>query len=305
MEKTKDQNSTRQYMVNINAWRSKVAFFACLVTLVCATTSIVLSFIWYSEHGYNPARALRFFTNISNTITLFASAFIMPFAINGIRKKRFVIPKWLSLLFYSGTICTTVVFLFAVVFILPFNREFAIGGKQFFLHIVCPIMVLTSFQFVEAKYEYSLKERLLCLMPFIIYSFVYTYMVVIKGEANGGWGDVYMLNTFLPAYITFPAMWIAVFLVAGGIKKLSDVLQKIREKKMFDAWKEDADPIEVNIEMYGLGRYYGLHCDQNDLTVPLDIIENVAKRYNRKVEDLYNIYAKGLFHGIEERNGNI
>ena len=298
----REKQTTRQYMVNIHGWRSKVALFACIVTLVCASTSIVLTFIWYVERDRSPAEGLRYFTTISNMITLLASTLIIPFAINGIVNKRFVIPKWLSLLFYSGTICTTMVFVFAVVFILPYNPEFAIGGKQIFLHVVCPIAVFVCFQLVEAKEEYSLKEKLLCLVPFVIYSFVYTIMVVIIGKENGGWPDMYMLNTLLPAYITFPMMWIVAFLVAGGINKISDVLKRIRERKMFAGWKADADPVEVNIEVYGLGRYYGLHGGKNNLTVPLDIIESIAKKNNRNLEDLYNIYTKGLLHGIEERS---
>ena len=299
----KDQKSTRQYMVNIHAWRSKVALFACIVTLVCASISLVLTFTWYVERDRSPAEGLRYFTTISNMITLLASTLIIPFAINGIVNKRFVIPKWLSLLFYSGVICTTTVFVFAMVFIMPYDPDFAIGGKQLFLHVICPIAVFICFQLVEAKGEYSFKEKLLCLVPFIIYSFVYTIMVVFIGKENGGWPDMYMLNTILPVYITFPGMWIVVFLIAMGTKKLSDTIQKIRDRKVFASWKEDATPVEVNIEMYGLGRYYGLHGSKSDLSVPVDIIESVAKKYGREVEDLYNIYTKGLLHGIEERNG--
>ena len=70
---------------------------------------------------------------------------------------------------------------------------------------------------------------------------------------------------------------------------------------MISSWRKDADPVEVKIEVYGLGRYYGFHGEKNNLIVPLDILENLAKHYGMKVKDLYNVYTKGLYHGIGDR----
>lgn len=295
------RKSGRQYMVNIQSWRSKLALFACILTMVCSSTSIVMTFFWYVDNDVSPLQSFRYFTTISNTLTLIASAFITPFAVEGIRKKRFVVPKWLSLIFYSGAICTTIVFMFAVVFILPYDRDFAIGGKQFFLHIVCPIAVLVSYELAEVNYTFSLRDKHLCLIPFILYTIVYIWNVLIVGEENGGWKDMYMLNTILPAYLSFPIVWGLAFIVAVLINKISVRFRKIREEKTFEGWKEDADPIEVNIEIYGLGRHYGLHSDKNSLTVPLDLIDAIAERYNRDRDELYNIYMKGLLHGNATR----
>ena len=290
----------KQYLVNVQKWRSEVALFACIVTLLFSFVALTRTFVYNAQLGYPVSYSYRYFTNISNTQTALASSFIIPFAIHGIRKKRFVLPKWLSMFHYSGVICTTMVFVFAVVFILPYDRHFAIEGSNFFLHIICPLAVLISFQFVETKHDYNKKEVFICLLPFIAYSLIYLVMVVFIGEERGGWADIYMLNTFLPAYITFPMSWFMVAVIAFAIKKLSSVIYKWRHGRMLLAWEGEADPVEVKIEMYGLGRYYGLIGDKNDLAVPFDILYDVSKKYNIELEELFDAYSKGLFNGIKE-----
>lgn len=48
--------------------------------------------------------------------------------------------------------------------------------------------------------------------------------------------------------------------------------------------------------------YYGLHGDKNNLSLPLDILESLARHYDMNVKELYNVYTKGLYHGIAERD---
>lgn len=259
-----------------------------------------MELVLYGVNDWKLSYFLAYFTTISNILTALAGSFIMPYAISGIRRKRFVLPKWLSMFHYSGVICITLVFIFMLLIILPYDKEFALGGPNFFLHVICPIAIIVSYFMVESHYDYSKREVLKCMIPFFIYSIVYVVMVT-RGPENGGWKDLYKLNTFVPFAVTVPATYVVVFVIAILIKKLSDILYIKREKDLISSWKEDADSVEVKIEVYGLGRYYGLHGDKNNLSVPLDIIESLAKHYDMNVKDLYNVYTKGLYHGIDER----
>ena len=278
-----------------------MALIACVVTLTCSVVAIASNMVRYMENGHDVRALFRYFTTISNIIIALASSFIIPFAINGIRKKRFTIPKWLSMVHFSGTVCTTIVIIFALVIILPYDRAFAIENQNFFLHIVSPIAILVSYFMVESKYVYTLKEKLICLIPFFIYSIVYLIMVVLIGKENGGWKDLYMLNTFAPFYITTPIAYLFAFLVTLILKKASDILNNRRDEKLFESWNKDANPVEVKIEVYGLGRFYGLSCDNNDLSVPQDTIESLATRYSIPEDELFNAFVKGLRHGIKEK----
>ena len=274
---------------------------ACSVSLVVSFVAIILTMVSNMRLGYTASECFKYFTILSNMLTALASSFIIPFAIIGIRKKRFVIPKWLSMMHYSGAICITIVFVFALFIILPHHRQGAIGGSNFFLHVVCPLAVLISFFLVESGYTYSRKEILICLIPFAMYSIVYLVMVVFIGEENGGWEDLYQLTTYLPAYISFVLLWALGLAVAFAIRKVSNLLYGYRRGKMMASWKDEADPVEVKIEIYGLGRYYGLHGDKNSLSVPYDILEDASKRFDIKIDELYDAYVKGLHNGIKDK----
>lgn len=296
----KYQKVSRHYLVNIQKWRAVVALIACIVTLIAAVISIDIAIIRHIKQGRAILDVFIYFTTLANMLTALASSFIIPFAIDGIRKKRFITPKWLSMMHYSGTICLSIVFVFAMVFILPINSTLAIKGHNFYLHIICPLAVIVSFLLMESDHNYSMKETLLCLTPYILYSIVYSVMVAFIGEANGGWRDIYKLNIVLPAYISFPIMWCLGIAIAITIKTIYGRINNYRKKKMIASWRENADPVEVNIEIYGLGRYYGLHGEKNNLTIPYDILENVAEHYHMNIEDLYKVYTKGLINGIKE-----
>lgn len=298
------KNSSRQYLVSINKRRSVISLIACIIILVCSVIALDISIIYYVRTSQPIYLHFTYFTSISNMLTALASSFIIPFAVNGIRKKRFILPKWLSMLHYSGTICIAMVLVFMMAFILPYDKASAIGGPNIFLHVINPIVIMFSFFMVESHYDYSKKEVLLCTLPFVIYSLVYIVMVVMIGPENGGWEDLYKANTFAPIYITAPAAFVLVYIIALIIKKISDVLYLKRNEHMLSSWKEEADPIEVNIEVFGLGHYYGIHDDRNSMSIPMDILDLIAERYDMNVVDLYNVYTKGLLNGMKLRKDN-
>ena len=287
----------KQHIIELQKWRSVTALIACSVTLLFSSGAIMGSIIYFCNEGHGPLFAFRYFTTLSNTVTFFASGFIFPFAVNGVRMKRFVYPKWLAMLHYAGTICTTLTFIFAMAFILPTNKELAIGGNNFFLHIVCPIAVLVCYEMVESGFKYKKREILICLIPLVIYSFVYLTMVVFVG----GWDDMYMLNIFVPAYVSLPAVWLLAFLTAYAINKSSSLFISRREKDMLSSFEEDLDPIAVRIEVFSLGKHYGKHDDKNDMSVPYDVLELLADKLGIDIRDLVKVYMAGLLSGIEER----
>ncbi|MCR5775458.1 MAG: hypothetical protein K6G42_10280 [Lachnospiraceae bacterium] len=298
MEKQISPSGSRQYLINIQKWRSIVGLIACSITFGVSLFSMASNLIYYSVQKWELADFFRYFTTLSNMLTTLSAGFIIPYAIDGIRKKRFVFPHWLSMMHYSGTIATTLTFVFAVVFILPFDPEFAIGQNNLYFHVVCPIAILISFEFVESGRLFSRKDSLICLIPFVSYSLLYLVMVVFIDEAHGGWEDLYMLNTFVPAYVSLPLVWILAYLVAFLIRKSFNHFLTKRREKMLSTWDPALEPVEINIEIYGLGRYYGRICDKADSSIPYDVIETVAEYYSLDPETLLKVYIKGLMDGL-------
>ncbi len=280
---------------------STAALISCSVTLLFSVISIVAALIHYTRMGWAVSDYFRYFTTLSNLTTALAAGFILPFAVNGIRRKRFVYPRWLFLMHFAGTICTTLTLLFALVFILPWDPAFAVGGGQKFLHIICPIAILIAFLLVEGGYLLTCRNTFFCLIPFLVYSLVYLVMVVILGKERGGWEDLYMLNTYVPFYLSLPALWLLSYGMASVIRIVSNRLAVMRKERLLSLWTEDMEPVEVNIEIYGLGRYNGLHDEKIEMSIPYDILEALAERYAMDPTALMKVYTKGLLDAVKEK----
>ena len=295
------KNKNRKYLIDLQRWRSFVALAACSITHVFSVVSIVTALIYYNQMGWKLTDYFRYFTTLSNLMTAFAAGFIIPFAINGIRLKRFIYPRWLSLMHYAGTIGTTMTMIFALVFIFPWNPELAFGGTQLYLHLICPITVLISFELVESGYLLTRKDTLLCLIPFFNYAALYLVKVVFLGKEKGGWEDLYMLNTFVPVWISLPAILLLVNTIAFLMRKIYNRLSTLRKKKMLSSWNENMDAVEINIEVFGLGRYYGHLCEKCELSIPYDILEALAEKYSMDPEALMKVYTRGLIDAVKEK----
>ncbi len=54
-------------------------------------------------YGANIFKSYIYFTIISNTMAAISVAFVIPFAVEGIRKSRFILPEWVSVLLFVST----------------------------------------------------------------------------------------------------------------------------------------------------------------------------------------------------------
>lgn len=60
------------------------------------------------------------------------------------------------------------------------------------------------------------------------------------------------------------------------------------------------DPVEIRIEIYGLGRYMGTHEDEHFAVLPLDITRMLGEKYHLS-EELIRPYIRGLLDARNER----
>ncbi len=106
-----------------------------------------------------------------------------------------------------------------------------------------------------------------------IYEFVYYIEVVLIGEANGGWKDIYRVQEHLPPIVAMISLALLALGTSYLIAVISNYLTKKRESKMFNYWsKKDIDPVEAKIEAYGLGNAMGSIKDDNNIMIPIDIL---------------------------------
>jgi len=203
---------------------------------------------------------------------------------------------------YSGAICTTLTMVFAIAFIWPTRgAKLAFTGMNFWLHVLCPIMALVLLFSTESRYHFTVEDSLKALIPFYIYAAVYITNVVLIGEDMGGWRDIYYLTKFLPAEFTGPMMFMLGFGIASLMRYIYNRLNERRKEKMAEIWKkEDMDPIEANIEVYGIGRYIGLTNRESVITLPMPVFEDITEAVDVPMENLIQICGKGISEGLKE-----
>lgn len=289
------KTNKKVHLVNLFKWRSIVAFIACFLTISLTLGSVVYGIL--TEPGETVKTEFEWFTVDSNCLTAFAALMILPYTVEGIRRKRLVYPKWMFIIHYAGTICISITFMFIMCFASWHDPVLAFKDENIFLHIFCPLAVLVSFFMVESGYRITRKDTLLGLIPFTIYAFLYFYNVVIAKN----WVDHYQLNTFTSFYISMPVMFLLTYVIAMVIRFINNKLLVYREKQLRIIWDEQLDPVSIKIEIYSLGFHAGLKQDKEDVSIPFDILEEISNKFNIKLDELIDAYTKGMINGFKEK----
>lgn len=300
--KASGMTGPRGHIIALSRWRSRLAMIASLNTVFLTLFAIAGSLIMYVRKGIDPAELFHWFTINSNSLTAVGACMIVPFAVEGISKKYFSYPKWVAMLHYSGMVCTTLTMVFAAAFISWVDPELAFGGSNLYLHILCPCLVLVSFFLVESGHHLTKKDALIACIPTFLYELIYLWCVFIVGKENGGWEDMYFMNTYIP----FPVSAVGITALAVGISLLIGYLYNRQTRKRHDRllaglWPEGTEPAEIKMEIFGLGRYMGKHADEKYSELPLDLIVLIADRYGLKTEELMRPYMRGFLDSRMEK----
>jgi hypothetical protein len=229
------------------------------------------------------------------------AAFMIPYAVEGIRRKRFMLPRWVVLFQFCGALGVAITMTTTLLLILPVSGAAAVTGMNFWLHLITPTLTIVLFECVEAGIFFTRREMFIALIPYWVYMLTYFLMVIIIGEDRGGWKDIYYTQAFWPAWISA----IGMFALGLGEAALLRYIHNLRGRRSIAGltrmWTEDLDPVTLKIEVFGLGRYMGEHCDANDVTVPIDIFEMMAGRYGVEEYELAKAYVKGVCDSMAEK----
>ena len=297
---------SHDYLTNFFRHYSIIALCSGIGTLIFSFYGIIAGVIRTVERmKANGFFAFAFFTMISNILAALSVSFIIPFAVEGIKKKRFVLPKWIAILHYISTTSIAVMFVFVLAFISWASPYDAFGDSNFVLHICCPILILISFFQIENRYKYTIRDCFIGCIPLLIYVIVYYIEVVLIGESNGGWKDIYRVQEYLPAIVAIILLMILGFVISYLIAIISNYLTKKRENKMFNYWKKnDIDSVEAKIEAYGLGNVMSKIKDENNIIIPIDILDYLSKKSNINTDELIKSYIAGFISCRKEMNKN-
>ena len=289
----------KKYLIALEETRSIVALVAGILIFVFALASI---FMMAEEYKGRYEHPLKYFTVWANIISATSAAFMIPYAVEGIRKKRFVLPRWIVLFQYAAANCLAITMISALTIILPMQGVYAVQRNNFWLHIVTPTLTIILFQSVETGINFKRRELFLTLIPYWIYMAVYFFNAVIIGEKNGGWPDFYMTKAFWPVWISAIMMLILGFLVSIILFIIHNKLAKKSWERIKKMWSKDLEPVQLLIEAFGLGRYIGEKYKDGEIIIPLDIFTVMSNQYDIPLEKITNAYVKGALDVFEERN---
>ena len=298
MDKENREKQKKKYLIAVEEKHSYIALIAGILVFFCTMVAVI---VWAQDYHQNGEPPIHYFTALSNILSSIGAAFMIPYAIEGIRKKHLYIPKYIILFQFSGAICVSITMLTSLALILPTQGVMAITGTNFWLHVVTPASTIVLLQCVETRFTITKRETLISLIPFWVYITVYFVMVVVIGEERGGWSDIYMAKAFWPAWVSVIMFLIVGFAVAAGLRAFRSYRVSRTWKEITRYWADDLEEPELLIEAFGLGRYIGARCDGIELTVPLDILTLMTDRYGVPLAKLVTAYVTGANHAMTER----
>lgn len=181
----------------------------------------------------------RYFTNLSNILVAAASLITLIFNCKNAVKDKYFLPEWVMTLKFAATVSVMLTLITVVVFLSPMmvtkGRSYFILFKNhlFFLHFFTPLIAIISVIFFERAKNFKFRYCLFGILPTVLYSFLYFYMVVIVGRKNGGWPDFYGF-TFGGNMKIVPLTALVMYGATFGFCALLWKLNQIRSKKLLE-----------------------------------------------------------------------
>ena len=267
-----------EVLVRRNRIQCICALVSCAIVVVCVCIGVTMNLTTLYDEDFDNMgiRTFCMFTVNSNILAAVSSFAIIPYAIDGIRKKEYVLPNWVVVFMMTGTTAVALTFLVSLFILSPVKGFVLIfTGSRFFLHGVCPILNILAFCLFITSHKVKVKETFFSLIPVAIYATVYFIMVVVITEANGGWNDFYGFATRIPFWIPAILILPLTFGIATLIRlwhNYSFVKRRKNEAQIFLEYFEGKDAEQIITEM---GKARAKLQPSGDVIVPTFVIKKV------------------------------
>ena len=172
MEKLRSLKKTH----SLNSWVNLIfsslivifVFICIIVNLLNEPTALV------EEVGL---KTFRMFTVLSNMLVGVTSAMTIPFAVDGIIKKNYHLPRWIVALTFTGVTCVSLTFLVALTALSAYAgfAKMMLTGSNLYLHTIVPVMSIISFLFINAYHNVKFKTTFIATIPVFIYATTYLF----------------------------------------------------------------------------------------------------------------------------------
>ena len=293
-------------LVSKNRRQCIFALASCIIVVVCVCIGVTMNLTTLYDEDFDNMgiRTFCMFTVNSNILAAITSTAVIPYAVDGIRKKEYILPDWVVTLMMTGTTSVALTFLISLFVLSPVKGFVLIfTGSRFFLHGVCPILNILAFCLFITSYKLKIRDCFLSLIPVAIYAAVYFTMVVVITEARGGWADFYGFATRIPAWLSL----IIIFPLTFGIATLirlwhnhSFVRRRKNEAEIFLSYFEGKPAEEIIFEM---GKARAKIQPSGDVVIPMLVIKKIAyfTESDMSMEEASALYLNGYLAAVKEQ----
>ena len=283
----------------LNRTRCFIAIIACGALCVCVFLAVIYNLLAEPDELVKEVgrKTFRMFTVLSNLLMAVSSAMCIPFAVDGLRKGNYHLPRWIVNLIYTGSTAVSLTFVIAIT-VLSYNAGFKyimIERANIYLHTICPLAAIAIFLFINSDHRIHIKDTVFAILPVAAYATIYFVMVFMLGEDAGGWRDHYQFKTVAPLYITAPAILLLAVVLAILLRLGHNAVHKRRKLKVEHYYQTtpELDLPTIGESISALARYDKKHDKGGDVNVPRRIIKMLEKKYESglPMDELCNIYV--------------
>ena len=291
----------------INKMRCIVGLIICSIVVMLTIIALVLNIINFFNESTPEAGlgTLRMFTTISNIIAALAAAICIPFQIDGLRKNKYKLPKWIVEVMYIGSVGSLLTMTIALALIGP-TTGFAyamFGNSNVFMHTLNPIFVFMLFTIAVSDGRIRFSHSFIAIIPTFIYSLMYFILAFVTHI----WRDHYHLAEYMPWPVAFISIMAAAYLLSLLLRLLHNLTNKHVTRGIEKYYKESDDYkfdrigdaiahlAEVESKFYHEG---------DDIYVPVDIVKLLSERYHAEelaLDIQYDIYLESYLKNIHKK----
>lgn len=162
-------------------------------------------------------KALIYFTVDSNLLCALACLGLCVWDAAALsRGGEALVPRWLDLFKFAGSVAVGVTFVTTLCYLLPvtkFDFKLLYAGWNFCLHALCPLAAMASWAFAERGLPLPFPWTLLGLLPTALYALLYLWKVIVKKT----WKDFYHFNVGGLWYVTLLVMLLLSLAIGAGL----------------------------------------------------------------------------------------
>lgn len=292
-------------LVRKNRIQCMCALISCAIVVVCVCIGVTMNLTTLYDQNFDNMgiRTFCMFTVNSNILAALSSFAIIPYAIDGLRKKEYILPNWVVVFMLTGTTAVALTFLVSLFILSPVKGFVLIfTGSRFFLHGVCPILNILAFCVFVTSHKITVKQSFFALIPVAIYAIVYFVMVVLIPKDLGGWDDFYGFATRVPIWISATVILPLTFGITTLVRlwhNHSFSKRRQNEAQIFLDYFDGKEAREILFEM-GKGRAkiqpYG------DVVLPTMVIKKIVyfTDSDLSINDACRLYLDGYLDAVQE-----